>query len=345
MKNLNQVILDKIVEQSVSNKNIHGAVFHVESVDKTLSLISASGNITPDNQYYIASINKLLISFIIHRLCQERKLNLADKISQYLPMDLIKGLLIYKGTDYANEISIYHLISQTSGLPCYLIDKLPDGKKNMDLILNGNDQAWPINEVVEQIKTMKVKYKPGSKGKANYSETNFRLLGKLLEVKTGKTISELLTSTFEELEMSQTFILPSELTNNFVSPYFKQNPINLEKYWKSTSHDIASTAKDQMKFIRAFFDGDFIPKKHISDLKKWNNIFFPFKYGIGIQKFYIPRLLSPFQAVPEIIGHCGSVGSIAFYVPEKQIYVTGTVNQSSNPNIAFQTIIKILNRL
>jgi CubicO group peptidase (beta-lactamase class C family) len=86
-------------------------------------------------------------------------------------------------------------------------------------------------------------------------------------------------------------------------------------------------------------------KDFINGLKKWNNIFFPFKYGVGIQKFYIPRLLSPFKAVPELIGHCGSVGSVAFYVPGKDVYITGTVNQTSNPHIVFQTIIKIVNKL
>ncbi|UCF64830.1 MAG: serine hydrolase, partial [bacterium] len=61
-----------------------------------------------------------------------------------------------------------------------------------------------------------------------------------------------------------------------------------------------------------------------------------------IQKFSIPRLLSPFHVVPEMIGHCGSTGSVAFYVPERDLYITGTTNQQARPNIAFQTMIKIM---
>ncbi len=345
MKSLKQETLDKIVAQTAKNKNVHGSVFHIESGDRTMSLFSASGNISPDSQYYITSINKLIISFITLRLCQSKTINLDDKLSNYLPNEVLNGLLVHNGKDYAGDLKIRHLITHTSGLPCYLIDKGPDGKKNMDLILSGNDQSWPLEKVVSEVKKMKLKFIPESKGKASYSETNFRLLGRVLEVVTNKTIQDLLTDVFQELEMNNTFVLPSNSADNYAPIYFKQNQIEIKEYWISTNHDIASTAADQMKFIRAFFDGKYFSKEFINELKKWNNIFFPFKYGIGIQKFYIPRFLSPFKAVPELIGHSGSVGSIAFYVPDKQIYITGTVNQTSNPNIVFQTMIKIINKL
>lgn len=345
MKFLKQETLDKIVAQTAKNKNVHGSVFHIESGDRSLSLFSATGNISPESQYYIASINKLIISFITLRLCQSKTINLDDKLSNYLPNETLNGLLVYNGKDYAGDLEIRHLISHTSGLPCYLIDKGPDGKKNMDLILNGNDQSWPLEKVVREVKKMKSKFIPGSKGKASYSETNFRLLDRVLEIATNKNIQDLLTDVFQELEMNNTFVLPSNYANHCVPIYFKQNKISIREYWMSTHHDIASTAADQMKFIRAFFDGKYFSKEFIDELKKWNNIFFPFKYGIGIQKFYIPKLLSPFKAVPELIGHCGSIGSVAFYVPDKDVYITGTVNQTSNPNIVFQTMIKIVNKL
>ena len=345
MEHLNQENINKIVAKTTANKNFHGAVFHIESTDKALSLISASGNISIESQYYIASINKLIISFITLRLCQDKRINLNDKISKYLPSEILDDILVQDGNDYSNELTIKHLISHTSGLPCYLIDKRPDGKKNMDLILNGDDQSWPLEKVVSEVKNMKFKFIPGTKGKASYSETNFRLLDRVLEVVTNKSIQDLLTDVFQELEMNNTFVLSSNSLDRCVPIYFKQNQIDIREYWKSTHHDIASTATDQMKFIRAFFDGKYFSNEFINNLMVWNNIFFPFKYGVGLQKFYIPRLLSPFKAVPELIGHCGSVGSAAFYIPDKKMFLTGTVNQTSNPNIVFQTMIKIINKL
>jgi len=125
-------------------------------------------------------------------------------------------------------------------------------------------------------------------------------------------------------------------------PYYKDKQINISKYLTSTNNDIISTTQDQMKFIRAFFNGYFYPKEKLHQLEKWNTVFFPFQYGIGIQKFYTPRYLSPFKAVPDMIGHCGSTGSVAFYVPDENIYVTGTTNQQASPSTAFRTIMKII---
>jgi CubicO group peptidase (beta-lactamase class C family) len=345
MKLLKQETLDKIVAQTTKNKNIQGSVFHIESADKSMSLFSSSGNISPESHYYIASINKLIISFITLRLWQKKAINLEEKLSNYLPNETLNGLLVHNSKDYSGELTILHLISHTSGLPCYLIDKRPDGKKNMDLILNGHDQSWPIDKVVSEVKKMKSKFIPGTKGKASYSETNFRLLDRVLEVVTNKPIQVLLADVFQELEMNNSFVLPSNSADNCAPIYFKQNQIDINRYWKSTHHDIVSTAADQMKFIRAFFGGKYFTPEFIEELKKWNAIFFPFKYGIGIQKFYIPRLLSPFKAVPELIGHCGSVGSVAFYLPDKEAYITGTVNQTSNPAIVFRTMVKLVNKL
>jgi hypothetical protein len=100
-----------------------------------------------------------------------------------------------------------------------------------------------------------------------------------------------------------------------------------------------------MIFLKAFFDGYFFPKDKFQELEQWNDIFFPFKYGIGIQKFYTPRIFSPFKAIPAMVGHCGSVGTAAFYIPEKEAFITGTVNQTKSPTILFQTMIKIMNQL
>ncbi|MBE2280845.1 MAG: beta-lactamase family protein [Ignavibacteriaceae bacterium] len=344
MTKISQSTLDSLVTQTASKKNIHGAVLRVSSTDSTIDLVSAAGNLVPESKFYIASINKFLISFITLRLSFEGKLSLNDKINRYIDSKILAGISVFKNKDFTNEITIKHLISHTSGLPCYLIDKMPDGRKNMDLILSGNDQSWEFEKVLAVIKRMSPKFIPGTEKKAAYSETNFRIMDRIIEVLLNKQISDVLSELFLELEMSDTFVLPHTVLN--VAPvYHKDKKISLEKYWKSTGHDLASTSADLLKFLRAFFEGKYLPKENISDLKEWNNIFFPFKYGIGLQKFYMPRILSPFKALPEIIGHCGSVGSIAFYIPDKKCYITGTVNQTGNPNTVFQTLIKIVNKL
>ncbi|WP_377063602.1 serine hydrolase domain-containing protein [Negadavirga shengliensis] len=337
-------ILESITGNVCKNKLIHGAVFHLYSRERQIDSTSACGNLKPDSRFYIASINKLFTSALTLRLVTENRLQLSNKITQYLPQIFWKDLVTINGRDFSGEITVQHLLSHTSGLPCYLIDKRPDGKKNMDFILRGEDQAWPVGKVVSEVKKMKPKFAPGTPGKASYGETNFRLLDEILQQIQGKPIDELYTEMFRELDMQDTEVLPSKSGTSYMPVYNKQNTVPLDKYFGSTHHDVASSAKDLRRFLEAYFSGKFYAKEQLAELEVWNNVFFPFKYGIGLQRFYIPRILSPFKAVPKIIGHCGSVGSIAFYVPEKSIYITGTVNQTANPSLVFRTMMKIIDK-
>ena len=344
MKILNQSTLNKLIENVTTKKNIFGAVFYVESKDNSITLMSASGNIKKDDQYYIASINKLFISAIILKLKTDKKLHLEDSIAKYLSKETISGLHIYKGIDYSQSITIAHLMSHTSGLPGYLIDKNSNGKKIITELINGNDQSWPIEKAIKEVKNMKPSFPPGKKGKARYIDTNHQLLSKIIENITGEPVNiSLKKIIFDELDLTKTYVCEDPNNMKFVPMYYKSEPRYLPIFLTSTRNDIISTAKDQMTFLKAFFNGHFFPMETLKELEKWNNIFFPFKYGIGIQKFYMPRFLSPFKPVPDMIGHSGSTGSVAFYIPDKDIFITGTVNQQAKPNIAFQLMIKIVN--
>jgi CubicO group peptidase (beta-lactamase class C family) len=235
-------------------------------------------------------------------------------------------------------------MSHTSRLPCYLVDKRANGKTVMKELEAGIDQPWPIDKVIQEVKRMKTHFPPGKEGRAKYSDTNYQLLSLILENITGKPVIIALKNLFQELNLTKTYVYEDVNDKNFVTINYKSDTIHLPLFLTSTKNDIISTAKDQMTFLKAFFKGYFFPKERLKELEKWNNIFFPFKYGTGIQKFYMPRILSPFHSVPDMVGHCGSTGSVAFYVPDKDLYITGSINQQARPDIAFQTMIKIINK-
>lgn len=342
---MNKSILNQLVSNVITNKYIFGAVFYISSDDNSIDLISASGNIEEDSQYYIASINKLFISAIILKLYTKNKLDLHDKISKYLPEEVVRGLHLHKGKDYSNDLSVVHMMSHTSGLPCYLIDKQANGKKAMTELEEGIDQSWPIDKVIREVKRMKTHFPPGKEGRAKYIDTNHQILGLIIENITGKPVNIVLKNLFQELNLTKTYVCEEANNENFVPIRNKSKEIKIPLFLNSSQNDIISTANDQMTFLKAFFNGYFIPKERLKELEKWNNIFFPFKYGVGIEKFQMPRIFSPFHPVPDMVGHAGSTGSVAFYVPNMDLYITGTVNQQARPNIAFKTMIKIINKL
>lgn len=342
MKNIDLDTLNRIIGQAVSKKYIYGAVFNVSFGDKKQSWSGASGNMEIDSRYYIASINKLFISSIILKSIDEGRLSFNDSLAKFLPKDLLKGIHFYNGRDYSEDITILHMLSHTSGLPCYLEDKDDNGSSIIKELEAGIDQPWPTTKVIERIKTMKPHFPPGEGEKAKYNDTNHQLLNLVIENIIGLPIKDVLNQLFLDLGMSNTYVCDDLNDRSYVFPYYKEEKRNISEFITSTQNDIISTAEDQMIFIKAFFGGYFYPKEQMKSLLEWKKIFFPFQYGIGIQKFYMSRFLSPLKAVPDMIGHCGSTGSVAFYIPDADIYITGTTNQQANPNAAFQTMIKIV---
>ncbi len=47
--------------------------------------------------------------------------------------------------------------------------------------------------------------------------------------------------------------------------------MHIPMFLNSTQNDIISTARDQMTFLKAFFNGYFFPKERLSELEKMKN--------------------------------------------------------------------------
>lgn len=52
--------------------------------------------------------------------------------------------------------------------------------------------------------------------------------------------------------------------------------------------------------------------------------------------------MMPFVSRPEFLGHSGLSGAFAFYCPEKELYLTGTVNEISRPDLSFRLMLKVV---
>jgi len=130
------------------------------------------------------------------------------------------------------------------------------------------------------------------------------------------------------LQLKDTYLCDDSSDTKPVPLYYKTRPLRIPLAITSSGPDggIVSTAKESMIFLRAFYNGQLFPKEYISELTIWNKIFFPLEYGIGVARFKLPRIFSPFKPIPELIGHSGLSGAFAYYCPEKDLHLTGTVN-------------------
>ncbi len=333
-----QTVLDKTVD----GKRIFGTSFAMK-IDGS-AWYGAAGNLSANKPYFIASTTKLFTTAIILRLKSEGKLHLDDKINKYIPGNILNGLHIYKGNDHSNELTIKHLLAHTSGLQDYFQDKGANGQSLEDELVSGKDQFWSFEAAIERTKAMKPLFAPGTKNKAHYSDTNFQLLGKIIEIITGESYAKNCNNLIiKPLGLSKTYLYQDPGDTIPASLYYKSNPLAIPKAMSSTGPDggMVSTSSEMLIFIEAFFTGRLFPAEYISDLQKWNRIFFPMQSGTGIHLFKLPWFFNPTGAVPAFIGHSGLSGALAYYSPKINLYVAGTVNQVANPDISFKTMIKL----
>ncbi len=336
--------LQKILDKAVDNKKVFGASFAIKKDGFVWS--EASGNLSKEQPYFIASVTKLFTTAIVLHLKAMGRLALDDKISNYLDKSVLSGLHIYRGKEYSDEITIEHLLAHTSGLADYFEGKDKDRVSlKDDLIINGNDQCWTFEQAIERTKLLNTLFVPGTKNKANYSDTNFQLLGKIIEVITNKSYSDnCYELIIKPLRLSNTYLYKEASDNTPKTLYYKAKELYIPQAMASFGPDggMVSTSTDMLIFIEAFFTGKLFPKEYIEDLQKWNKIFFPLRSGVGVHLFKLPWIFNPTGSVPYFIGHSGLSGALAYYCPREGIYVAGTVNQVARPDISFRTMIKLM---
>ena len=145
---------------------------------------------TKDTPIYIASITKLYTATIVMRLCEQGLLALDHPMAKYLPKELVQGIHVYKGQDFSTQITIRQLLSHSSGIADYYDQKGADGKSLFEIFMDAPDRRWTVDQTVERAKKdlRQPRFPPGAG--TFYSDTNFQLLGKIVEAVTGKPLQD-----------------------------------------------------------------------------------------------------------------------------------------------------------
>ncbi len=338
--------LQNILDRAVDNKKVFGTSFCI--CYKDFSWSGASGNMEKDSCYFIASTTKLFVTAIILQLRQKGLLNFDDRITNYVSPAFMKGLHVLNGKDYSSSVTIQHLLAHTSGISDYFQQTGSNGESLQTELMQGKDQYWTFEEAIERSKILQPKFPPGTRGKAFYSDTNFQLLGHIVEKITGNSISDNLDrNIISPLGLTQTYLYKDIADVRPKTFYYKNRELSIPRAMTSFSSDggIVSTSNDMMVFLKAFFGGGLFPVSYLSELQQWNKIFFPMRAGIGIHLFKLPWIFNPLGNLPPLIGHSGLSGALAYHNSQKDLYITGTVNQVAHPDTSFRLVLKLIQQL
>ena len=344
-----------------SNNKIRSAIFTIASGDGSFTLSQEVGTandngtpMTPETPIYLASITKLYTAVVVMRLYEMGLLDLGDSMAKYLPNDMISGIHVFEGHDYSKEITIAQLLAHTSGIADSYLDKSPqDGKSQYDLYKENQDKKWTIEEIIGWVRDKLPAHFAPNNHVAYYSDTNYMLLGKIIESVTGKELQDIYDEfLFEPLGLTHTWLVgkskpKEEHTAAPAEIYDGDTNITKMRYNGACWADggIISTTKEAIVFLKALNQGKIIKPSTLNLMHDWHPVqnSGPFTYGYGTM--YFDGSLIGKNIPSPLWGHSGSLDSFLYYAKELDLYIAGTVNQKDAPKVPFMLMISAMNKL
>jgi D-alanyl-D-alanine carboxypeptidase len=273
----------------------------------------------------IASITKTFAATAILRLVDRGKLSLDDHLSEYVP-----------GVANGDSITIRQLLNMTAGVYDYTADDafgeafyanptMPFTEDDFFAILGRHAPSFP----------------PGTA--AEYSDSNYYLLGLILEKVTAKPAGTVIRNQIlRPLDLDDTsyptgVTLPEPFAHGYFGGLNLTDPLTdatrINPAVAATAGAMESTLGDLHKWAKALATGKLLSRK----LQAERLQIVPFQnpgpvsvgYGLGIFK------------LDNLLGHNGAVigySSAMFYLPSKEATIVVWGNNSTNSTTATTTI-------
>jgi D-alanyl-D-alanine carboxypeptidase len=283
---------------------------------------------TPDSQFRIASITKTYVAVVALQLVQEGWLRLDQSVAHWLP-DLVPG---------GDQIQVRHLLTHTSGLPEYMTNGF------VGRVRRAPERSYAPAELVAEALQRPRQFPPGAPGRWAYSNTNYILLGMIVEAVTGNSLEhELQQRIFAPLALSTTAMAPPEATGaGLARGYVRQQDyteINMSFAWAAGG--LTSTAADTLRFAQALFAGELLHADTLASMRSY----VPANrgsYGLGLMR-------TSFPGSGSAEGHTGGLAgyrSVMWHLPEHNITIVVLVNRyETDPQRIAEPLARIVRDL
>ncbi|MEO7395048.1 MAG: serine hydrolase domain-containing protein, partial [Candidatus Limnocylindria bacterium] len=245
----------------------------------------------PDDALVIGSVTKTFVAAAILQLVDEGRIGLDDKLAMHLPAMAAM----------APDVTLRQLLNHTSGLADVFNDTTRRGLEEHPEV------AWTAAQVLESIHAPW--YKPGD-GWA-YANTNYFLLGLVIEQLSGASLSD---------ELSRRFIRPLALDDTRVLTGDDDGPLApawATIFWASGA--MSASASDLAHWGDALFGEQLLRPGTRAAMIKVND----HDYGLGAQRIELPGAVG--------YGHTGLLSTyttLLVYLPESNVTLSLLVNRS-----------------
>ncbi len=326
--------LNRVLDQTIANRSTPGVVRAVtlpgyQTWRAARGVADRHTGLAMDPRYKVrvASVTKLFVATVVLQLVEEQRLALDAPVVQWLPA-LVPS---------APTLTIRHLLNHTSGLWDYL-----DGPF-LQRVQRDPQRRWTPRALVDYALRHPPHFAPGARGRWHYSNTNYVLLGLLVEQVTKRSLAhEIRWRVLDRVGLRQTVVAPDEaVPGRLVHGYAGTKDLthlNLSYAW--ASGNIVSTVDDLGRFVRALFGGRLLQPATLARMYSWidtrHALGVPeLSYGLGVMRHRLPVRHDSQggqrpAAASVVLGHIGNLGgyrSAVWYVPASGITIALSLNQ------------------
>lgn len=264
-----------------------------------ISELQTEREMEPGFGFRVGSNTKPFVATVVLQLVDEGLIALDDLLSDYIP-----------GYPQWGQVTIRHLLSMRSGIPDYLT--------NVNLMLDfivepGTPKG--VDVILSYVENEPVLYAPGEG--ATYSNSNYLLLGMIIEDVTGSTVDqEIRARLVDSLGLTGTFLdMTGEVRDDVARGYMDLAlvgqifgvPASIvallpeESQYEGTIVDtsyifhpsltwsagaLIATASDMARFMYALLNGDLLKPETLLEMKDTVDtqiLGVPVPYGLGMQ--------------------------------------------------------------
>jgi D-alanyl-D-alanine carboxypeptidase len=214
------------------------------------------GGAGPDTPFAVASVGKMFTAVAVIRVAERAGVPLDSAAAASLPEPVVAQLGALRG------ISIAHLLTMTSGLSDYYDDAY------ISAALDDPAREQTPQAALRAAALDPPLFAPGTD--FDYSNTNFLLLGFLLEHLTGHPLSRVLQDeVFAPAGMTSTFLARSRaLPDDFARGH--DDRAVMRRYYAGQGlgdGGCLSTAADLVRFLQALADGRLLPARAFAQMR------------------------------------------------------------------------------
>lgn len=327
--------VDKIISASYKNFAPGCAVLIAKKGEVLFEKGFGSANLElnvsmkPEMVFRIGSITKQFTAMAVLQLADKGQIALTDSIQKFIKDFRFKG----------KTITIENLLTHTSGIKGYeQIDAKVPNAMRID---------FSPKNIIDSLNKLSLEFDPNTR--YNYSNSNYFLLGYIIEQVSGKSYQQYLkehildpaglSSTFYE---NQTHLIPNRANGYSFSDgkYWNADFISMALVYSAGA--LRSNVSDLYKWHKALYEGKIVKKETF--LKAIQ----PYKLADGRQIDYGYGFFNKTENGINSIGHGGAIDgfrAIEMYYPAQDIFITLLCNsETDNFERFFESISNLVLR-